>query len=71
MSNGGVTFVGVFACVRRTSEAAIVVGGISFDVVAQSKSVSFGRGECVDPGVSSSGDANGGDCAVSGLLGPV
>ena len=40
-------------------------------MVAQSKSVSFGRGECVDPGVSSGGDANGGDGAVSGLLGPI
>ena len=70
-SNEGVTIVDVFVGVPRTSDAAIVVGGISFNGVAQSKSVSCERRECVGPVLDSGVDANSGDGAVLGLEGPI
>ena len=63
--------MGMCVCVRRTSEAAFAVRGISFDVVAQGKKVRVGRRGCVGPDVSCGVDANGGDSAVSGRLGPI
>ena len=71
MSNEEVTIVDVLVGVRRTSDATIVVRGISFNGAARSKSVSLERRECVGPVLGSSVDANGGDGAVSGLLGPI
>ena len=71
ISNKEVTIVDVLVVVRRTSDANNVVREISFDGGARSRSVSLERRECVSPVLGNGVNANGVNCTVSGLEGPI